>query len=483
MKLRRFICIGIVALLAALNLFPLVVAAEPVDGDGIVTIPDEESVFGTMILPEPISAALGDFPNDPEYSKQWNTVMVRPEDIYSEHIFGREMKIAIVDSGSPSKHPDIGGNIVLEADFTYNHSGLYDSYGHCTFISGIIGADTNNRLGIAGVLPEVSIYSLRGLEGRNGYISDISNAIMAAVDTYHCGVINLSFTAPVDYLTLGNAVKHAVDNGVIVVAASGNKSAKENGTELMYPAAYEGVIGVGSIDRNKQRSSFSHYNSSVDVCAPGENVYSTMINGGYGTGRGTSYAAPYVSAAAAVAKYYDPHIDSEGFTELLAKTCEPLGGAAQGERNDEYGYGMIDFHNIVSYYKKNTDTEPSSAPEPVESSEPSESSKPGEVVAPNYPAFIDNFDVSESDEETNISFTIDNHSGYPVDGDAYICIYDDSMILRLTEVIENINIQPNDNGLSVNENIKIPADAASCKIFFWSDNFSPLAAAYENHLR
>ena len=375
MKFRKTLCAALAAFMLAASAPAF---AEPIYGDGIVTIPEEELAFDEITIPDPIAAASENFPNDPEYSRQWNTLMVRPEKVYSSRAFGKQIKIAVVDSGSPSKHPDIGANIAVEADFTRNKVGLYDSYGHCTFISGIIGADTNNGLGIAGVLPEVSIYSLRGLEGRTGSINDIANAITAAVDTYSCDVINLSLTTPSDFASLRDAITHAVKSGAIVVAASGNKSGANKGTELLYPAAYDGVIGVGAIDKNKMRGSFSHYNSSVDACAPGVDVFSTLVSGGYGTGRGTSYAAPYVSAAAAVAKYYHPEIDSAGFMDLLSKTCEPLGGAAQGERNDEYGYGMVDFQNIVEYYEASEDPKPVETPKPAETATP----EPAETATP-----------------------------------------------------------------------------------------------------
>ena len=480
MKFQKIACPLLAALILA---FAAPSFAEPVDGDGIVTIPDEELVFSEYPdLPTPIQAAEdGIFPNDPDYSKQWNTLMVRPEKIYSKRLYGKSVKIAVVDSGSPSKHPDIGGNIVAEADFTRNKVGLYDSYGHCTFISGIIGADTNNGIGIAGVLPSVSIYSLRGLEGRTGYISDIANAIKAAVDTYDCDVINLSLTTPSDFTELHSAINHALDSGAIVVAASGNKSGANKGTELLYPAAYDGVIGVGAIDKNKARGSFSHYNSSVDACAPGVDVYSTVISGGYGTGRGTSYAAPYVSAAAAVAKYFEPEIDSSGFMQLLEKTCEPLGGTTQGERNDEYGYGMVDFQNIVEYYEA-AGIPPAYTPEPEPTAAPTETpapyptNEPTAAPGPEFPAAIENISIYKSADHIDLSFTVTNGSANAVSGDVYICAYGDDMTLAATEIIENVSLNGSD-GKDFSRAFKVPSGAAELKIFYWTDNLTPLAAA------
>ncbi len=476
MKFQKIACPLFAALILA---FAAPSFAEPPDGDGIVTIPDEELVFSEYPdLPSPIQAAEdGIFPNDPDYSKQWNTLMVRPEKIYSQRLYGKSVKIAVVDSGSPSKHPDIGGNIAAEADFTKNKLGLYDSYGHCTFISGIIGADTNNGIGIAGVLPSVSIYALRGLEGRTGYISDISNAILAAVDTYDCDVINLSLTTPSDFSQLRDAINHALQSGVIVVAASGNKSGANKGTELLYPAAYDGVIGVGAIDNKKARGSFSHYNSSVDACAPGVDVYSTVITGGYGIGRGTSYAAPYVSAAAAVAKYFEPEIDANGFIQLLARTCEPLGGAKQGERNDEYGYGMVDFQNIVEYYEA-AGIQPAYTPEPEPTAAPTETPAPSPANEPSseLPAAIENISFYKSQDIINLSFTVTNDSANAVSGDVYICAYGEDMTLAAAEVIENVGLNGSDDK-AFSRSIKIPDGAAELKIFYWTDDLTPLAAA------
>ena len=106
------------------------------------------------------------------------------------------------------------------------------------------------------------------------YIDDIIPAIYDAVDIYKCDVINMSFGITSNSQKLEKVVTYALTNNVIVVASVGNQGCET----LYYPAAYEGVIGVGSINNNSEVSTFSQYNTSVDVVAPGEALESLRID-------------------------------------------------------------------------------------------------------------------------------------------------------------------------------------------------------------
>ena len=150
--------------------------------------------------------------------------------------------------------------------------------------------------------------------------------------------------------------------------------------KLLYPAACDGVIGVGSVTRTLTWASHSQHNASVDVAAPGFGVYSTYLSNSsgkitysYTTGTGTSYAAPHVAAAAAVAKYFKPDINHDEFMEVLENTCVQNG--AYTEKNDYYGYGLVNIEGIINYL----------------TAEPLPSSSPSEGFADEESIFISSF--------------------------------------------------------------------------------------------
>ena len=116
-------------------------------------------------------------------------------------------------------------------------------------------------------------------------------------------IINLSITSQQGSYLLKEALQKAYDQGIIIVAASGNFTNNVEGTDVLYPARYPSVIAVGSIDENLKRSSFSYYGNSLEFVAPGEKIRSTYIENsdfGYWELTGTSMAAPYVAGIAAL---------------------------------------------------------------------------------------------------------------------------------------------------------------------------------------
>ena len=221
-----------------------------------------------------------------------------------------------------------------------------DNYGHGTFVAGIVAAVTDNQVGLAGIAPDVEIRAYRVFSQKKGTMANVVAAIRQAIDD-ECQILSLSLGTSIDSPTLRTAVQEALDAGVVVVAAVGN-----SGNEvLQYPAAYEGVIGVGSVDPRLNVSSFSQKNKSVFVTAPGEEIagLSNSAADGYlldltsGQNRGTSYAAPVVTAMAALALEYDPELTSDEVAEMLRLTATDLGETGY---DTSYGYGLV---NVSSF--------------------------------------------------------------------------------------------------------------------------------------
>ena len=281
-------------------------------------------------------------------AKQWGLSAIRADSIWRLGCYGSGTRIAVIDSGAYA-HPDLAGRLLPGKNYIDNTSDTGDQLGHGTAVAGMIAA-SGNMHGTLGVAPQAEIVPLKCFgDTKYGNLSDIVTAIYDAVDTYECGVLNMSFGMTQESAFLNNAVRYALSKGAIAVAAVGN----EGSAELQYPAACEGVIGVGSVDKNKNVSDFSQKNESVFVAAPGEAVLLLGNSAGqYGYSQGTSYATPVVSALAAVAYELDENMTPARFADVLQNTCEDLGEAGY---DTEYGYGLVNAQRMIDYLLRGKD--------------------------------------------------------------------------------------------------------------------------------
>lgn len=277
---------------------------------------------------------------------QWNLEAIKINKAWNIGCLGNDVVVGVIDSGCYA-HPDILDNLLVGRNYTSaDLKNTDDAIGHGTYVSGIIAAECNGKY-IDGISHRAKIVPLKCFD--NGVITQtsmISDAIYDAIDLYDCDVINLSLGIPKSKITktLENAIKYAIKNGCIVVAAVGN----DGGTTEYYPAKYDSVIGVGSVDRAGIVSSVSQYNSTVDFVAPGELIQSISIEG-YNKNSGTSFATPHVSALAAIAKCVNKNITVNEFTELLIRTAHhPHDEDAEEKMYDVYyGYGLVNAEKML----------------------------------------------------------------------------------------------------------------------------------------
>ncbi len=260
--------------------------------------------------------------------------------------------IAVIDTGVELTHPDLENKIVSPGrDFVNDDFDASDDHGHGTFVAGIAAAETNNSEGIAGVAWNCSILPVKCLADDGlGFYSDVIAGIDYAVEQ-GAHVINLSLGGDVPDVDLEDAVRNAAQNGVVVVAASGNDS----GANVLYPAKYDQwVLAVAATDYNDVRPAWSNYGPEVDVAAPGDEITSTvptwLFGPGsfpYGVSGGTSYATPHVTGMAALIMSEKSWMSVSDIMKLIRYTADDV-NAADFPGKDEYiGYGRINLSTAL----------------------------------------------------------------------------------------------------------------------------------------
>ncbi len=258
-----------------------------------------------VIQAEINSTAVATQVNDPRFAEQWSLPVIGLPQGW-QGVSSRTVTIAVIDSGICSSHPDLQGRIASGYDFVDDDTDPSDTFGHGCGVAGVIAANNNNGIGIAGASPNVQIMPLRVLDSNGlGNYADISSAIVHATDN-GANIINLSLAGTNNSQVMADAIAYAVSRGVQVVASAGNQGSDG----IFYPAAYPSVIGVGSIDPDMNHSSFSNYGANVDVWAPGRDILTTTINGDYEFMSGTSFAAPLVAGIIALNETTNTPLDS-----------------------------------------------------------------------------------------------------------------------------------------------------------------------------
>jgi hypothetical protein len=203
-------------------------------------------------------------------------------------------------------------------------------------VAGIIAANSNNNLGIAGLSANAVILPVKVLnEGGNGTTSSVAAGLIWATDN-GARIANLSLSGPNDTVTMRQAVEYATSRGVLVVVSAGNSGVD---SPILYPASYDNVIAVAASDQTRTVASFSSRGSYVDVTAPGRSIASTAGTTGYVYMSGTSMAAPHVVAQAAVLAGLYPQSTA---TEIRSYIETTLVDIDQPGRDVSSGGGLID---------------------------------------------------------------------------------------------------------------------------------------------
>src|SRR5215212_8946116 len=259
--------------------------------------------------------------------------------------------VAVLDSGVDYTHEDLASNMwVRPAGMSPYHdnelgtiddlngynaidntSDPMDENGHGTHCAGIIGAEGENDLGIAGVNWKVQIMPLKFMgAGGFGTTKDAIEAINYVIDRKKAGVnvriISASWGSTQKSRALGDVIRKAYENDILFVAAAGNASTN-NDRSPHYPSSYDvpNVISVAALDRNDQLASFSNYGvKSVAIAAPGVDILSTWLGNAYEEKSGTSMATPVVAGVAALVVAENPRISVDDLRKRIMASSDPI---------------------------------------------------------------------------------------------------------------------------------------------------------------
>ena len=265
--------------------------------------------------------------------KQWGLAAVGAEGAWGI-TRGAGITVAVLDSGVDETHPDLAGHLLPAVDLVEDGR-AGDAFGHGTRVAGVIAAALDGA-GIAGLAGESQVLPIRILTATGeGDQNRTARGIRAAVAA-GAQVINLSLSSPSQSTFQAEAIQFALDHGVVVVAAAGNR--REEGSPTVFPAAYPGVIGVSSVGRDLAISDFASQGTAIDLVAPGGQILTTQVGGGWESDDGTSLAAAFVSAAVALVRAANPTLAPDAVAQVLFDTARDLGAPG---RDDDFGHGLL----------------------------------------------------------------------------------------------------------------------------------------------
>lgn len=302
------------------------------------------------------------FPHDPQFIEQWalqnsgqrggkEGADISAPLAWATTTGSEEVVVAVLDTGVDYNHEDLKPNMwtrpaSMEAyqdaqlgsvDDEYgfnaveNASDPMDDNGHGTHCAGIIGAEGENDLGIAGVNWKVRIMPLKFMNaGGSGTTKDAIEAINYAINRKKAGVnvriISASWGSTQRSRALEDVIRKAYEADILFVAAAGNSSVSNDRTPH-FPSSYNvpNVVSVAALDRNDQLAKFSNWGAkSVAIGAPGVDILSTWLGNAYEEKSGTSMATPVVAGVAALIVAEHPQMSVDNVRKKLLASTDPI---------------------------------------------------------------------------------------------------------------------------------------------------------------
>ncbi len=273
--------------------------------------------------------------------------------------------IGIVDTGTDWDHPDLASNVKINyADpvngldddsdgYTDNYCGwdlgeddndpVVNINPHGSHVSGCADAVTDNITGVASPAFRCRFLPVK-VSNAYGAMTKTYQGIVYAAD-HGCSIINCSWGTVIINQVGQDVVNYAVFNkDALVIAASGNNGQMQE----YYPASFENVISVAATDAADGKAGFSNYSYHVDVCAPGEGIYTTYYNDIYAGQSGTSMAAPVASGCAAIIRSYFPVYNATQAGERLRVTCDDIYSVNNSSLAGMLGRGRVNLYSALA---------------------------------------------------------------------------------------------------------------------------------------
>jgi subtilisin family serine protease/putative cell wall-binding protein len=302
-------------------------------------------------------------PNDELYPQQWAHRLSRAERAWDVTTGSATVTVAVIDNGVDGRQPDLTGNLREQRVFRGGSSTTVSlgsdnrqcapDFGrdHGTHVAGIVGAQGDDGLGVAGVAWNVALLDYAVFTPSTSSCGAREPDVLAAVQAAAAAgvdVVNLSLGGPADSCgaALQAVLDEARDAGTVVVAAAGNHEEIQPGRPTV-PASCNGVISVGAARVDGSIAPYSTANDHVDLAAPGgdvrtgfgDGVLSTFGDGQYQWLDGTSMASPYVAGVAALLRAAGPGLTPDQVEGLLEATADDRGAVG---RDPYFGHGLVD---------------------------------------------------------------------------------------------------------------------------------------------
>lgn len=306
-----------------------------------VVTPEVIAPEATAPVVTPEVAPLVEEPQASEYQlhpeQAWHYNMINAPQAWTVTEGSPNVKIAVLDTGIDYNHPNLKNFVDLSLGKSFVGGSVMDKQKHGTHVAGTIASYGS----VSGVMRNATLIPVKvlGDDGR-GSNYGIQQGILYAANI-DADVINMSLGGGGFSKGMNEACETATNQGVTIVAATGNNSSSSIG----YPAAYDSVLAVGAVNQQKERAYFSQYGEGLDVMAPGFDIYSTIPNGGFTKLKGTSMATPHVAGVAGLIKSANGNLSPEEVKNILKQTAQPAGSSY------EYGNGIVDAYAAVNAAK------------------------------------------------------------------------------------------------------------------------------------